>query len=488
MQEQGKKLLIFFFILLAGCVFVANSTFAAEKLDKGVENVLAKRFTCDFPVMKKKRVIRALVPYSKTFYFLDGAQERGATYEGLKEFEKFVNKELQRTKLKIHLVIVPTDREQLLKGLVEGAGDIAAGNLTITENRRKLVDFASPVATGVNEIVVTGPGSSGPVKSIEDLSGKTVHVRTSSSYFENLNRLNRKFVSEKKAPVKLVPVSKYLEDEDLLEMVNAGLIPMIVVDNHKARLWANVFKDIVLHENVQVNSGGDIGWAIRKNSPELKSLINKFVKGHKKGTLFGNVIFNRYFEKTTFVKNSLSEKERKKFTQTIDLFKKYGKQYRFDWLMLVALAYQESAIDQSKRSKAGAIGVMQVLPSTAKDKNIGIANIEKIEPNIHAGTKYIRYMVDNYFSDPELDELNRGLFAFAAYNAGPSKISQFRRDAPKYGVNPNLWFRNVENIAAKKIGRETVQYVSNIFKYYTCYKLIVEQQKLKQVVKEAMKD
>lgn len=475
-------LLLAVFILCVSGLGLSNSM-AVEKLNEDLNERLAIKFTGDYPEMQKRRAIRVLVPYSKTFYFLDGAEQKGVTYEILKEFEKFMNKELQTKHLKMHLVIVPTTRDRLIPGLVEGLGDIAAGNLTITENRLKDVDFADPVAKGVDEIVVTSKEGD-TVKTLDDLSGKSIHVRKSSSYYESLTRLNQKFKKESKAPIDIVLASKYFEDEDLLEMVNAGLIPMVVVDNFKANFWAKIFPDIVLHNDIKVNTGGEIAWAIRKNCPELEKVINRFVKGHKKGTLFGNVIFNRYFKDTTFAKNSLAEKDRERFTKTMELFKKYGEQYNFDWLMLAALAYQESTIDQSKRSHAGAIGVMQILPSTAKDKNVGIPGIEKIEPNIHAGTKYIRFMVDRYFDDPQMDDLNKGLFAFASYNAGPAKVAKLRKEAAKSGLDPNVWFRNVEVIAAKRIGRETVQYVSNIFKYYTAYKLLQTQYKMKKVVKE----
>ena len=152
--------------------------------------------------------------------------------------------------------------------------------------------------------------------------------------------------------------------------------------------------------------------------------------------------------------------------------------------MLAALAFQESKIDQDKRSHAGAVGVMQVLPTTAKDKNINIADIEKIDPNIHAGTKYLRFMMDRYFDDPKIDRLNRGLLAFASYNAGPAKISKLRKEAAAMGLDPNLWFRNVEVVAAKRIGRETVNYVSNIFKYYLAYRIIADKKELKANIKK----
>jgi len=324
--------------------------------------------------------------------------------------------------------------------------------------------------------VVTAAG--GPeLKSVFDLSGRTVHVRKSSSYYESLQKLNKGLREMGRKPVKIVAADEYLEDEDLLEMMDAGIIPVIVIDSHKGTFWAQVFKNIVLHPGIKVNTGGEIAWAIRQNSPKLKKVINEFGKKNKQGTLFGNMVLNRYLKDAGYVRNNVAEQEREKFKRVVSLFRKYGAQYDFDWLLLGALAYQESMLDHSKRSKAGAVGIMQVLPSTAKDPNVGIPNIEKLESNIHAGTKYLRFMVDRYFADEKIDNLNKGLFAIASYNAGPAKMDRLRREAAKAGLDPNLWFGNVEVIAAKRIGRETVQYVGNIYKYYIAYKLIIDQLK-----------
>jgi membrane-bound lytic murein transglycosylase MltF len=183
----------------------------------------------------------------------------------------------------------------------------------------------------------------------------------------------------------------------------------------------------------------------------------------------GNMIINRYLKDTKYVKNHLADEDRERFKAAGPFFQKYAAMYEFDALMLAALAYQESTIDQSKKSHVGALGVMQVLPSTAKDKNVAIPGIDKIEPNIQAGTKYLRFIADRYFNDPAINPLNQLLFTFAAYNAGPAKVSKLRKEAASLNLDPNVWFKNVEIVAAKRIGRETVQYVSNIVKYYIAY-------------------
>ena len=465
---------------IAASAAVLSISAAAETESIPDESLLGmKPWLGDFDGMAKRRIIRALVVYSKTFYFLDGARQRGATYEMLRQFEKFVNKKLKTKTLKVHVVIIPVRRDELFPGLVQGLGDIAAANLTITPRRLKLVDFSNPLFPGVKELLVTGP-SAPPVNAASDLAGQEIHVRRSSSYYESLVQLNTAFKKAGKPKMKLVAADERFEDEDLLEMVNAGLIPMIVMDSHKARFWEQIFDDIRVHPDVAVRTGAKIAWACRKDSPKLKAVVNEFVKGHKKGTLLGNIILKRYLRDTRYVKNSVSEKEMEKFEAMIQLFAKYGAEYDFDYLMVAAQAYQESGLDHSVRSPAGAIGVMQLLPSTAADPNVGIPDIQKLEKNIHAGTKYLRFIVDRYFKDAAMDDVNKMLFAFASYNAGPARVSGLRKKAAKMGLDPNVWFQNVEVAAARVIGRETVQYVSNIYKYYIAYSMIVNQMEIKE--------
>jgi membrane-bound lytic murein transglycosylase MltF len=433
----------------------------------------------DFNAMAERNRIRALVVYSKTFYFIDKGEQKGLTYEGLMLFQKFINAKLNKKTVKVNVIFIPVARDQLLPALLEGRGDIAAANLTITPERSRQVDFSDPFGTGVRELVVSGPASP-EITSLDDLSGKEVHARKSSSYYQSLHKLNERFEGEGKSTVKIVAADENLEDEDLLEMLNAGLIPLIVMDSHKATFWNQIFDNITVHEDAAVASEGNIAWAFRKNSPELAAVVNEFVKENKAGTLMGNILLKRYLKSTDYIKNSTSEAEIEKFRQTIDYFKKYGDRYGFDHLVIAALAYQESQIDQSKKSAAGAIGVMQLLPSTAADKNVNIPDIHDMQNNIHAGTKYLRFIADRYFTDDSIDSQNRLLFSFAAYNAGPAKIAKLRNEAAAQGLDPNKWFRNVELVAAKRIGRETVQYVSNIYKYWIAYSMIVERDKMRK--------
>ena len=311
-------------------------------------------------------------------------------------------------------------------------------------------------------------------------------MRKSSSYYDSLVALNKRFSSEGKKEMSLELADENLEDEDLLEMVNAGVLPLIVMDDHKAGFWEQIFENIEVHDEIVVRRGGEIGWAFRKNSPQLAEAVNAFVKETKKGTLLGNILFKRYLKNTKYITNSLGGEELERFKKTIDFFRTYAGRYDFDWLIVAALGYQESRLDQSVRSPVGAVGVMQVLPSTASDPNVGISNIDQLENNIHAGVKYLHFLRNRYFNDDSISRLDQWLFTFASYNAGPAKVSRLRDEAKKSGLDPNVWFRNVEVIAAKRIGRETVQYVSNIYKYYIAYNLIVEQFERREKAKETL--
>jgi len=185
-------------------------------------------------------------------------------------------------------------------------------------------------------------------------------------------------------------------------------------------------------------------------------------------------LFKRYYQNREWIKNPLEKQERKKLDRFIQLFKAYGNQYEFDWLAIAAQAYQESEFDHSARSSSGAVGIMQILPSTAASRAVNIPNIEKLDNNVHAGVKYLAWIRDRYFSGPEISSEDRLNFSFAAYNAGPTKIQKMRRKAKTMGLNPDKWFYNVELAALKYIGQEPVRYVANIHKYYIAYSMISE--------------
>jgi membrane-bound lytic murein transglycosylase MltF len=424
----------------------------------------------DLGAMRKRKQIRALVTYSRTDFFFYKGRAKGVQVEFLLAYEKFLNRDIKRPENKIHISFLPVPFDQLIPALNEGRGDIAAAFLTITPQRQKQVDFATGGRFKVSELVVSNKGKV-KLERLEDLSGKRVYVLSNSSYVQHLEQLNSTFSAQGLAPVEIVQADSELLSEDILELVDSGVVDITVVDDYKARLWQQLLPNLQVHEDLKVSRNNLIGWAIRNNSPELSKSLNAFSVKVRKGSLLGNMLFRRYYRDTQWIKNPTSKQELKKLTESIELFKKYSNQYDFDYLALLAQAYQESGLEHSKRSHHGAVGIMQMLPSTARDSHVSIRNITRLENNIHAGTKYLAFLRDRYFSDPALTPENRQAFTWAAYNAGPANVIKMRNKAKVMGLDPNVWFSNVEIAASKLIGRETVQYVAHIYKYYIAYKL-----------------
>jgi membrane-bound lytic murein transglycosylase MltF len=375
------------------------------------------------------------------------------------------------------VAIVPLTRDQLFPFLREGKVDFVAAALTITPERRKVADFSTPTHTGVSEIVVTKKGMP-PLNTPDDLSGREVFVRRSSSYHESLQQLNEALKSRGKAPVVIKQAPEALEDDDILEMVNAGLVDISVVDDFVAEFWHQVFPDFQMNPGAAVRTGGEIAVGVRKNNPKLLRAVNTWIKEYGPKTAFGNMIQKRYLQNTSYVKRAADDAERQKLRAMVILFEKYGQKYDVDSLLMAAQGFQESQLNQSAKSHVGAIGVMQVMPATGKDLRVG--DITQVEPNIHAGVKYFRFMVDQYYKDEPMDPLNKGLMTLASYNAGPGRIRQLRAETAKRGLNPNIWFGNVERVVSERIGRETVTYVSNIYKYYIAYTLVQGREKERQ--------
>jgi membrane-bound lytic murein transglycosylase MltF len=434
------------------------------------------RWTGDYDKMVERRLVRVLTVYQAGGYYLDGPQEKGVIFELVKIFEKFLNERIGTGNIKLHVVIIPVEFDQLIPALVNGHGDIAVAGLTITPEREEIVDFSRPFYENVSEVVITGPAAPA-ISGIGDLAGQQVYVKPGSSYRKSLEALNEKFLSEGKAAIEIIDAPPLMQDLDLLEMVSAGLLPMVVMDDFKARFWVNIMEGLTLRDDLVIRSDQSLAWAMRKNSPLLQGEIREFARTHGKGTLLGNVLIKRYLKNTGWIQNALDPSDWGRFNDTVSLFKQYAARYNFNYLMVAALGYQESGLDQEVRSHAGAIGIMQMLKSTATDPNVGIPDIEVAEHNIHAGVKYLDFLRNRYFSDPDIDVFNRTLFSFAAYNAGPARVRGLMRKAEDAGLDPNQWFNNVELIAAREIGRETVDYVSNIYKYYFAYSTILEKER-----------
>ncbi len=434
--------------------------------------------------MVKRRNIRALVLLSPIAFFYQQGQPKGIVYEALQEFQGFVNKELKSGALSVKVTFIPMSPAQVEAALTEGLGDIIAYGIVVTPEREKRVAFSTPIQTDVTQVIVTG-STFGTVSAIQDLGGKAVYVNPLSTYYYNLQKVNESLQKAGKKPIIIKAADKNLTEDDLVQMVNAGLIPATAMTKERAELWSKVLDNIRPHPDLVLSEKVNLAWVMRKDNPQLKQVVDSFVESHAVGTSFGNTLLRRYLQDTKWVKDSTSDEEMKKYKTLVAIFQKYAAEYNFDYLMLAAQGYQESLLDQSRRNRSGAIGIMQVVPKYAAASPINVPNVGSAEGNIQAGAKILRNIADTYFNDPMIDPVNKTLLVFASYNAGPNRIVHLRKEATDMGLDPNIWFGNVELLVAKDIGQETVTYVGNIYKYYVAYKLAVEQAQLKKKSEDA---
>ncbi len=452
--------------LLPLILAVAPALAEPDERDEILEHV-NEPWTGDLDGITRRGFLRILTVHNPLLFSFDGARQRGIVAELASLLEDHLADEIGRVRSPT-VVLIPVARDELIPGLIEGRGDLVMGNLTITPERQKLVDFGPPVRPDVDELVVTGPAA-GHLSSFDDLVEVGLYVRRSSSYFEHLQALNAAREKAGKRPIPVTEADENLEDFDLLDMVNAGVINAIVVDSHKAFFWEQVFDRIVVHRDLSVHSGNRIAWAMRKNSPRLMQSISAFVPRVKVGTLHGNMVLQRYLGNTRWLENVVAGNNRERYEEVIEVIRRYADQYNFDYSIIAAQAYQESRFDQRKRSPAGAVGVMQLLPETAADAAIGIPDVSGLENNVHAGVKYLDWLRTTYFSDPAISPLDQVLFSLAAYNAGPGNMNRARRRARRLGFDPNVWFGNVEIGMYRAVSGEPASYVRNIYKYYVTY-------------------
>lgn len=460
----------------------ANQPLAAATLQKVASQSTAslelpltfERHVGDLDCMKKRHVIRVLVVPSHSGFFYDKGHPQGISFEAFDEFQRFANQKLKTGTLRINVTYIPVRPEQLEKALLEGIGDVIGYGVIVTPEREQKILFTTPIETNVKQVIITGPKAPA-IATLEDLSRKEIYANPLTVYYENLQSLSEAFRKAGRPPILVKAADPNLTDEDLLEMVNAGLLPATVTINIRADFWSKVYPHLTLHPGMVLKEEGQLAFATRKDSPQLRQLLDEFVQGRQMGTSFGNTLIRRYLQNTKWVRDATSSEEMKKFQEYVRYFRKYAAEYDFDYLMLVAQGYQESLLDQSKRNPSGAVGIMQVIPKYAAAPPIGIPNVDSAQYNIQAGAKMLRNIADTYFKDDKLDATNKTLMVFAAYNAGPNRIVRLRKKAAAEGLDPNQWFGNVELVAAKDVGQETVQYVSNIYKYYVAYKLTLEQ-------------
>jgi membrane-bound lytic murein transglycosylase MltF len=371
------------------------------------ERLAHEKWYGDLDGIVKRRILRVLVAPNKLGFYFDGSEIHGALYEFCREFERFLNHKLHTGNLAIHLYFVPIGRDTLLPRLAEGYGDLLATMVVTAGRPQYAVDFTDPIYDNAKAVIVSGPGEQ--LSRLEDLSGREVYYFRNTIPYEKLRRLSEDLHRDGKPPIQLIPAAADLQLDDLLEMVNAGLVPMTVAEDKVAQYWAQVLPNLKIHSDIVV-AESPLAWAVQQNTPQLKSVVNEFIRDHKIGTLYGNTVTARYLNRIKWVRAAIAGDDLARFEEMVRLFHMYGDKYHFPYLLLAAQGYQESELNPGLRSKAGAVGVMQIKPSTAAADPINITGIGNTDRNIEAGAKYLRYMVSHYYANKPMDQVTKSAF------------------------------------------------------------------------------
>jgi len=422
--------------------------------------------THDLTGMKNAKRIRVLTTLTFANYFVHQGQEYGYEYSNMEEFKKFLNKGIKQRSQHVEFYYIPIPYDLLVPALNNGYGDIIAANLTITDERSQEIDFTEPYLRGLKEVLISHKKVKGISKE-DDLSGQRIYIREGTSYQSSLEKLNKRLSAKKSPPAEIILLPGLVNTGEILQMVSAGIVEMTVADSHLASIAVELLPDLSVHDNIVFNDDVRFGWMVRKKNPELKAALNQFVKTVKKGTLLGNIYYKRYFKENPWAREYLEKEDLDKLSKYSSLFQKYAEKYGFDWILIAALAFQESRFDPTVRSRQGAVGLMQVLPSTGK--HVEIPDITSPENNVHAGVKYLHYLMDTYFPAEGVTPDNRLRLALASYNAGPTNIKKSRQATEKMGYDSNIWFGNTELGVLRQVGPEPIQYVRNINKYYISF-------------------
>jgi membrane-bound lytic murein transglycosylase MltF len=426
----------------------------------------------DLPEIRARGTLRVLVPYGLTTFYLHGGEVRGVEYDAMIELERRLNGGKQSArKSRLRVVFIPTPFDRLLADLQAGKGDVAASLLTVTEERKALVDFSRPYVKDVASVVVSRAGSP-PVNSTRDLAGRVVHVPGGSSTLSALRELSAAMAAQGMEPVEVVEVPG-VTWEDVLQMVGSGMFDHTVTDDKLATLWARALPSLRVDAGACIREGSDLAWAVRKESPGLRAALDDLAI-HRADRTHSGVAesIRRYLGDPKRLRNALEPGATQKKKNLRPFFVEAGDRYGLDWLFLAAQAYQESRLDPDARNPSGAIGLFQVKPETGAW--LGFPDVTGARENALAGAAYMALLRSQYFDDERIAMADRLHFALAAYNAGPGRVAGLRKKARTAGLDPDRWFDHVEMVALREIGQETPRYVANVVRYYLAYRLASE--------------
>jgi membrane-bound lytic murein transglycosylase F len=475
-----------FFIAI---VIVLSSCSQGDKRSKEADkDPIPYKISKDLDAIKEDGVLHAITIYSSTSYFLYKGRPMGFEYELLSRLAEDLGLELKIT--------VAKDINDLFDMLNNGDGDLIAYGLTITEPRQNLVSFTENHYVTHQSLVQRMPDNwrSLPGYKIEkevisntlELINDTVWVRENTSYSERLKNLQEEIGAE----IPIEHIEGNIPTDEIIRMVVNGEIDRTVADYNIASINKTYYP--ILHIDTRISFSQRIAWAVRQNSPELLQAINKWIAKEKRKDDY-YVIYNKYFKNTKSyrgrIQSDFYSKNGNKISKYDAIIKKNAAIIGWDWRFLCSQVYQESRFDPKAESWAGAGGLIQLMPDTAKE--VGVTNSFNPEQNIRGGVKYLDKMRDKF--DDVDDPVQKMKFTLAAFNCGAGHVFDAMRLTEKNGKNPNVWDQNVEEymlkLADKKYylddvvrygfvrGAEPYHYVRDIFLRFEHYKQFIDQGK-----------
>jgi membrane-bound lytic murein transglycosylase F len=475
---------IVFLIILLGCY--KGDRDSADAVFGSKREAKPYKVSKDLEAIKEDGVLHAITIYNSTSYFLYKGVPMGFEYELLSRLAKNLGLKLKIT--------IAEDIDDLFDMLNNGKGDLIAYGLTITEPRKKMVSFTENHYVTHQALVQRMPDNwrSLPGYKIDkqlisntlELSNDTVWVRENSSYAERIKNLE----NEIGADIPIAHINGNVTTDEIIKMVVDGEIERTVADHNIAAINKTYYP--ILNIDTRVSFSQRIAWAVRQNSPQLLKAINKWIEKEKKSDDY-YVIYNKYFKNTrsnkSRIKSDFYSKNSNKISKYDDIIKANASEIGWDWRFLSSQIYQESRFDPKAESWAGATGLIQLMPATAKE--VGVSNNYNPEQNIRGGVKYLDRMRDNF--EAVEDSIQKVKFTLAAFNCGAGHVYDAMRLAEKHGKNPNIWDENVEEYILKLKdkeyylddvvrhgfvrGREPYNYVRDIFLRYEHYKKFIEE-------------
>lgn len=418
----------------------------------------------DLTQIRGSKVLRVLVNQSRNSSGQVRGEAIGAEYHRLHAFENYLNGFAAKGQ-PIKLKIIPRAKEQLLGALQRGEGDLVAPGELMQLRPSASVTTSGPVVANVPFVLVASKGGRRYAR-VEQLAGKTLALASGSAAGLAVEQLNTQLAARKLAPIKVEWVDPSLAVEDVMEMVQAGIYPMTVMELPIAERWAKVMPKLRVERRVAFSAPGSMSWYVRRDAPLLSASVDRFLASYKAPADI-DAAFVKVYRGLYKVHYPLARADRQRLEQLRPVLQRHARQQNMDWLNLAALAFKESQLDPTAKGASGATGLLQITPSAAR--RVGVGNIQQLDNNVQAGARYLALIRRKFFSSNKLNERERMAFTLAAYNMGPERVQAMRKEARKRGLNPNQWFFQTERIAMEQMGMGAVSYVNSVNKYYLAF-------------------